>query len=369
MIVFRGLIIICIFFLNTNTIINANRLSTITTHIKETKRLLLEKRTERDILNQKLANQEKEMAILRTAQALNNTQRQTTQSKIEKLKQQQNQLKNKLKTQQTTLGQLLAQGYILQRQPMLKRLLNPARNTQPQLMTYFNYISRQQIDQIKQLKATLNQINQTQSQLENQYKQQVALSKQQQEQQLKIHQLQQSRRQTISALDRQIKNKKARLKALIKDQSRLEQMLARIKKQSLKTEPALKKGKRRWLWPTEGRVTQKFGTKIEESGLTWKGILIESPEGQPIRATASGKVVFARWLSGYGQLIIIDHGHGYISLYGRNERLNVKINEQVKRGQTIAWVGSSGGFEKSALYFAIRYNGQAIDPIKWYAKK
>lgn len=365
----RDLLYITILGLIANNIGYANQLMSIKNHIQETQQLIFNKKNQRDVLNQSLAQQDKQIAQLKTNEAFNHNQQRKTQSAIKKLEKEQYQLKDQLQDQQKNLGKLLAQSYILQRQPMLKRLLNHAKDSRAQLMIYFNYISKQQIEQIQKLNITLDQLKLTQTQLNTQQKQQQALSQQQQQQRLKIQRLQQSRRRTIIALNDQIKSKKAKLKALISDQKRLEKTLSQIKKQTNKTSNTKSISKKGWLWPTNGKIIQKFGTKIGESKLKWKGILIQSPAGQAVQAALSGQVVFARWLSGYGQLIIINHGNGYISLYGRNQRLNVQVNDQIKRGQTIAWVGSSGGFQKSALYFAIRYNGRAIDPKKWYAKQ
>ena len=110
---------------------------------------------------------------------------------------------------------------------------------------------------------------------------------------------------------------------------------------------------------------QKFGTKIGRSKLKLKGVLVQAPAGQFVDAVYAGRVVFARWLSGYGQLIIIDHGTGYMTLYGRTQQMLVKVGDTVKQGTPIATVGNTGGFKQPALYFALRHQDHVLNPANW----
>ena len=123
------------------------------------------------------------------------------------------------------------------------------------------------------------------------------------------------------------------------------------------------------VWPTNGEVTHRFGTKIQQSELTWSGVVLRAPAGQTVRSVADGDVIFAKWLSGYGMLVIINHGDGYMSLYGRNQTLYVKQGSRVKAGQKIATVGQTGGFDQPGLYFAIRHNAKPLNPKLWCSTK
>ena len=118
-------------------------------------------------------------------------------------------------------------------------------------------------------------------------------------------------------------------------------------------------------WPTRGSIVAHFGTSIENSELLWNGVLLQAPESQPVYAIAAGTIVFADWLTGFGLLLIIDHGGDYLTLYARNHALYKKVGETVQPGHRIADVGKSGGFEKSGLYFEIRKHGRPLDPEKW----
>jgi septal ring factor EnvC (AmiA/AmiB activator) len=113
-----------------------------------------------------------------------------------------------------------------------------------------------------------------------------------------------------------------------------------------------------------GMITSKFGTKRGE-GPSFKGLFIKASEGVEIEVVAAGRVIFADWLRGFGNLIIVDHGSQYISIYGNNQALFKRAGDTVKGGDAIASIGNSGGNEQSGLYFEMRYQGRAIDPSSW----
>jgi murein hydrolase activator len=116
--------------------------------------------------------------------------------------------------------------------------------------------------------------------------------------------------------------------------------------------------------PVKGDVTAKFGSRRGD-GPPWKGLFIRAAEGAEIKAIAGGRVVFADWLRGFGNLVIVDHGHQYLSIYGNNQTVLKRAGESVKAGDVIASAGNSGGNEQSGLYFEMRHQGRAIDPFEW----
>ena len=116
--------------------------------------------------------------------------------------------------------------------------------------------------------------------------------------------------------------------------------------------------------PIKGELTAKFGSQRGE-GTVWKGLFIRASEGTEVKAIASGKVIFAEWLRGFGNLIILDHGGQYMSIYGNNQAVLKQAGESVNAGDVIASVGNSGGNEQSGLYFELRFQGKAIDPLGW----
>ncbi len=120
--------------------------------------------------------------------------------------------------------------------------------------------------------------------------------------------------------------------------------------------------------PARGTVAGRFGGSREGGG-TWKGLFIRAGAGGDVKAVASGRVVFAEWMRGFGNLLIVDHGDAYLSIYGNNDSLFKQVGEAVKGGETIATVGNSGGNPESGLYFELRHQGQPIDPMKWASLK
>jgi septal ring factor EnvC (AmiA/AmiB activator) len=125
--------------------------------------------------------------------------------------------------------------------------------------------------------------------------------------------------------------------------------------------------------PVAGEITGRFGAprKVEGAGTapTWKGIFIRAPAGTGVRAVAVGQVVFADWLRGFGNLMVIDHGEGFLSVYGNNESLLRNVGDRVGVGDVVAAVGNTGGIEQTGLYFELRFQGRPFDPLNWVAAR
>ena len=117
--------------------------------------------------------------------------------------------------------------------------------------------------------------------------------------------------------------------------------------------------------PVRGELMNRYGTAREETGASWKGLFIKSVSGETVHAVADGRVVYADWLRGFGNLLILDHGTGYMSLYANNDGLLRKVGESVRGGDPIAHVGASGGNVESGLYFELRRDGKPFDPLGW----
>ena len=120
--------------------------------------------------------------------------------------------------------------------------------------------------------------------------------------------------------------------------------------------------------PTRGELQGHFGRPREDGGVTWKGLFIRADVGQTVKAVADGRVVYADWLRGFGNLLIVDHGGGYMSLYGNNESLLKQVGERALSGETVASVGSSGGALESGVYFELRHEGKPFDPMSWVGR-
>jgi septal ring factor EnvC (AmiA/AmiB activator) len=116
--------------------------------------------------------------------------------------------------------------------------------------------------------------------------------------------------------------------------------------------------------PVSGQLAARFGAK-RDGGPSWKGVFIKAPEGAEVKAVAAGRVVFAAWMRGFGNLIIVDHGSEYLSIYGSNQSLLKRVGDAVKGGDPIASAGNTGGGEESGLYFELRHRGAAFNPASW----
>ena len=119
--------------------------------------------------------------------------------------------------------------------------------------------------------------------------------------------------------------------------------------------------------PVRGDVMNRFGSSREDSGISWKGLFIKANEGAEVKSVATGRVVFADWLRGFGNLIILDHGDGYMSLYGNNQALLKQVGDNVRAGDVIASVGNSGGNQTNGLYYELRSQSRPFDPLSWSA--
>lgn len=236
-------------------------------------------------------------------------------------------------------------------------------------LTYYQYLNKQHISEINQLKTTLELAQKTLTNLQQSYQQLNQLRLQEHHQLEHIQALRIKRNQLIKNIKITIHGAAHKLHRLLADKQRLEAEL-----RSLNANPLLyaaigkpfSKLKHHLSWPTTGKLIAKYGTKIDKSQLRWEGVLFKAHQDQPVYAVADGKVIFARWLQGYGLLIIIYHGQGYMTLYGRNHYLYKKTGDLVHAGDQIAAVGDSGGHQNPSLYFAIRHNTLPLNPIGWF---
>lgn len=176
----------------------------------------------------------------------------------------------------------------------------------------------------------------------------------------------------IEKLDAEVEDREAERQRLDRDRERLRALFANLGQQQ---EQAVLNGagfasrKGALPWPLRGALVSRFGQPRAGGRLQWQGMLVRAASGSPVRAVFGGRVVFADWLRGYGLLTIIDHGSGYMTLYGHADRLTKRVGDAVEGGEVIAQAGQSGGVQASGLYFEIRQSGNAADPLGWLAKR
>ncbi|NNG14001.1 MAG: peptidoglycan DD-metalloendopeptidase family protein, partial [Gammaproteobacteria bacterium] len=128
---------------------------------------------------------------------------------------------------------------------------------------------------------------------------------------------------------------------------------------------AFKSQRGRLRLPVRGKITANYGSRRKAGGFRWQGVMIRAKQGADVKAVSHGRVAFADWLRGFGLMVIVDHGDGYMSLYGHNESLYVETGDWVEAGDVVSAVGSSGGQKRAGLYFEIRANGKPTNPLRW----
>ena len=191
-----------------------------------------------------------------------------------------------------------------------------------------------------------------------------------------------ARAQVLETVSTEIAQQRRQISTLRRDEQRLTRLIERLAKEATKRRPrsaianralpdprltdsAFGRLKGRLRLPVIGELANRFGSPKEDTGLSWKGLFITAPSGREVKSIAPGRVVYADWLRGFGNLMILDHGDGYMSLYGNNEALLKQVGEEIRTGDTIAAVGNSGGNPDSGLYFELRYQGRPFDPLPW----
>jgi len=293
---------------------------------------------------------------------------------IELNKSEQNQLQKQIKKlilnkqqQQKALSSQLKSAYMTGSHDYSKLLLNQENiATFERTLTYYSYLNKARLTQLDDLKITLIQLAEKQNELtQTQTKLQVLLAEQKQKRESLLIAKKQ-RKSNLTLLKTQLTNTSSSVDYLKKNEQILIETLKNLQieiKQQLTFE-GLKSTKGKLKWPSRGRLKHKFGQR-KYGRLKWKGVLINAKEGASVTTIHNGTVVFADWLKGFGWVIVIDHGKGYMSLYGHNQALLKSVGEDVSQGELIALVGQSGGQDNPGLYFEIRHKGQAINPTKW----
>ena len=269
-------------------------------------------------------------------------------------------------------GQIRAAHMIGQEEP-LKLLLNQRDPAQTgRVLVYYQYFGRARASQIAAINSHLAELAAVDAQLAEEELRLTALEELRKGELSKLQSARERRGRALVSLDAEAKNRAKELERLKDQQGGLEKLvrelrraLERIDKFPTDSKDAFAKLRGKLAWPVAGKLIASFG-QTRAGGVKWDGVLVSGAQGAPVRAVYHGRVVYADWLSGLGLLTIIDHGDGYLSLYGHNERLYKEVGERVTAGDTIATLGDTGGRANPALYFEIRKAGRPIDPKPWF---
>lgn len=302
------------------------------------------------------------------------------------LQQQERKLGRDIQGQQKMLEKLLYQQYLGGKQEYLRLLLN---NRDPNQVAreiqYYEYIARDRAAWLHTLRTNLDQLHTVTAQAKQKSAEIASLQAAQNSQKQTLEKDKLSHQQVLNKIALQLKQQRREIGRLQRDENRLarlvekiSRMLAQPKSKGLFSNHNLpddrfdgspfEKLKGKLALPVKGEVSNKYGSTRPDSTVLWKGLFLRAATNQPVKAVAAGRVVFADWLRGFGNLLIVDHGKGYMSLYGNNETLYKQVGDVLRGGDTIAAVGNTGGNEESGLYFELRHEGQPMDPMQWIAR-
>lgn len=304
-----------------------------------------------------------------------------------------------LQTRKAELARLLRAAQMTGESPALKALLAQDRVTDAErAMTFAGYLQRAQVQRIRELSAEIAQLQRRATAM---VQERAALDAAGKQQALQLAQLQQTRQQRMGALagiESQYQERSTREQALGRDAKALQNLLAQLRAEAARAarEAAKAKAEAERLakaqrkpvprrvhpaittaglaqvggmsWPVAGKLLANFGGRLPD-GRRSDGVLIAAASGTPVKAVADGTVVFADWMTGYGNILIVDHGQGYMSLYAHNSGLLREAGERIQRGQSVATVGNSGGQDSPALYFELRRNGAPVNPGEWLKRQ
>ncbi len=321
--------------------------------------------------------QKQELAIASSAKKLDETGKQLADNQQQQnaLTERQKKLQKKQAQQEAVLAKQLRSAYMAGNHDYAKMIFNlQSASKFERMLTYYQYLNaerQQQIDEFKQLGIELDDIA---KQLISKQQQLESLQAEQKQQQKQLAAQQKSRQVTLASLNKKIDSEAAKVEQLqINEQTLLQALQAaqeRAERQSSTGAVSLVglgKLKGHLLHPVKGQMRRLFGDR-RQGQVRWKGILIYSNEGAPVQAVQDAQVLYADWLKGFGLVIALDHGEGYMSLYGHNQALLKEVGETVRKGDTIALVGQSGGQSRPGLYFEIRHKGSPVNPSQWLSR-
>ena len=351
------------------------RLNALKQEIIAVNAVLSSKANERD--RAALALQTAELAIAQSARAVIelNSRLNEIQREFEALSQQELELSNHLQAEQAELAQLLRSAYAIGQMEQVKLVLSQEKVAKVgRVLAYHTYVNQARIRAIERIQSSLSALAQLRAQISTKQNEIAELITQESAKSAELQSQRQARTELLQRLGREVQTSETRLSELSADQQRLNDLLSRLS-DLLADIPkdlpnALAFGRLKGNLPkplkSAGELLRRFG-QASETGGSATGMVFSAPVGSEVRAVAGGRVAFADWLRGFGLLMIIDHGDGYLSLYGQCETLLSSEGEWISAGSVI---GTSGEVDTlgPGLYFEMRKAGRAVDPKGWFAR-
>jgi septal ring factor EnvC (AmiA/AmiB activator) len=331
------------------------------------------------------ALRESERAISETNRALRELGEQTREInlRLAEISAESRRGEDALKTQQVLLARLLYQQYLGGQSEPLKLLLNREDpNEIARRLHYFGYVSRSRAQLIEATRRNVAQLHELARNAAEKAAELAAVTDESRALRARLEREKRARSQVLTRISRDISRQRREIGTMKRDENRLAQLVERLGKLVARSKPAPRvrnervpqpsgaEGafpdlKGRLSLPVRGELANRFGSPRADGGVVWKGLFIAARSGEEVRAIADGRVVFADWLRGFGNLLIVDHGDAYMSLYGNNESLYKRVGDDIRAGDPVAAVGASGGNADSGLYFELRHQGRPLDPLDW----
>ncbi len=314
-------------------------------------------------------------------------QRRHVNAELTKLRTRARTVESDIATEHATLSKLLYQQYVTGQSDVIKLVLNREDpNEIARQLHYLGYVSRARAELLASLRYNLANLEKLAGETRAKSAELRALQNEEASQKRRLENEKAERQHIYAQVSSQIAQSRKQLSTLKRDEERLTRLIERLAKEVARKKPGkrvtnqalpsadsglgpFRKLKGRLRLPVLGELMNRFGTQRQDSGLSWKGLFISAEPGREVKAIAGGRVVYADWLRGFGNLMIVDHGDGYMSLYGNNEALLKQVGDETKAGDTIASIGNTGGNPDSGLYFELRYQGKPFDPMPWVTLK
>jgi murein hydrolase activator len=288
---------------------------------------------------------------------------------------------SELAARRESLGRSLVQRYLYGGQGYVRVALSGRDPTQTaRELQYYGYLTAAQARLIAGLRELLAQARDIERELAQKGAELESVESAQRVRRTELAREQGARRATLARVSSRLREQRREVRGLQRDETRLARLVQEIAKVLANAPGALRnealpeagapdrrfaslKGTLRL--PARGEVANRFGAARPGGGPMWKGLFIRAPAGREVRAVAGGRVVFAEWLRGFGNLLIIDHGDAYLTIYGNNEALLRQVGDVVRTGEVVATTGNSGGSQNSGIYFELRHEGRPFDPLRW----
>lgn len=279
-----------------------------------------------------------------------------------------------LGNEQQVLGRQLRAAYTSGRQERAKLILNQGSPAElGRMLVYYRYLNDARGANITALRAAIGRLAALMARAEAERAELARLAAEQERVVARLDAARRERAALLARTEAQIASADESLQALRQQEEDLVNLIAELSgilaEYPINSEAPFSELRGKLTWPVPGRARRQYGESRASGRLRWKGVVLEAPAGDEVRAIYHGRVAYADWLPGLGLLMIVDHGDGYLSLYGHNETLLKRAGDWISPGDVIATVGNSGGRAEPGLYFELRRGQSALNPGPWFKRR